>query len=84
MRTHTELSTYNRVLSKRPVDAPKAAEFSALQALAINELQMLYLFVRWADCTDVGYTMHGVGKAGDAFRPVSTKEVLWARKQMMG
>ncbi len=84
MRKCTELSTYNRTLSMRAVDAKRMPDSNVLQSLAVNELQMLYLFVRWAGCTDTGYAMHGVSKTGEAFRPVTTKEVLWAKKQMMG
>ncbi len=56
---------------------------SVLRALAVNELQMIYLFVRWADCTDVGYAMHGLGKTGDAFKPVSMDHVLWAKSRCL-
>ncbi len=68
----------------RPDPDRSVPESNALQALAINELQMIYLFVRWSGCTDVGYALHGLGKTGDAFRPVTMKEVLWAKKHMMG
>ncbi len=66
----------------RPDPDRPAPASNVLQQLAVNELQMLYLLTRWADCTDVGYALHGLRKTGDAFRPVTLKEVLWARKFM--
>lgn len=66
----------------RNVEDARMLSNSALVALATNELQMLYLFTRWAGCTDVGYTMHGCKKKGDAFKPVTFKQVMFAMKQM--
>ncbi len=85
MRRHTDLSGYNRALAMHRPDPDRSVpESNALQALAANELQMIYLFVRWAGCTDVGYALHGLGKTGDAFKKPSYREVMWASKQLMG
>lgn len=79
------MSGYNRALAMHRPDKDRSPVqgMSALQALAANELQLVYLFVRWSNCTDVGYTMHGLGKKGDAFRGPSLKQVIDARKVML-
>ncbi len=79
----TELTAYTRALafsgaySEAPV-LPNAA----LHAMADNELSMIYLLVRWADCTDVGYKPAGMKKRGDAFKLPTHKQVMNAIKWM--
>lgn len=82
-RMATEISVYTRALAfagaydeKAPVDN------SALQAMAENELPMLYLLTRWADCTDVGYKPAGMKKTGDAFKLPTVKQVDFALRFM--
>ncbi len=82
MRRGTELSTYNRAVAfSKQVDG-EALTKSALAALAQNEAQMLYLFSRWAGATDVGYTMHGCKKRGDAFKLPTREQVDFALRFM--
>ncbi len=83
LRRSTDLSAYNRALAMLVPDPNRSLqESNVLKALAANEMQMIYLLVRWADCTDVGYTMHGVSKTGDAFKKPSYDQVMFARKFM--
>ena len=83
MRANTDMSCYNRALAMyNPTEDGPMKEGNALLALARNELQMLYLFSRWACVTDVGYVPHGMGKYGPAFVLPTRKEVDFALKFM--
>lgn len=84
MRRHSPFMDYNRGLAMFKADPDRhAAKSNALQGMAENELQMVYLLVRWAGCTDVGYAMHGVRKTGDAFVGPTRKQVTDAWKAML-
>ena len=76
------MSCYNRALAFTDMRDPNGLDNSALVALASNELQMIYLFTRWAGATDVGYTMHGCKKSGDAFRLPTREQVDFALRFM--
>ena len=76
------MSCYNRALAFTDMGDVNKLEASALVALASNELQMIYLFTRWAGATDVGYTMHGCKKRGDAFKLPTREQVDFALRFM--
>lgn len=84
MRRHSPLADYNRALAmfRKDPDRPEP-KTSALTQLATNELQLLYLFTRWAGCTDVGYALKGLGKRGDVFNGPTRKQVDDALKVML-
>ncbi len=85
MRRSTDLSAYNRALAMFKPDPDRTVqESSVLKAMAANETQMIYLLTRWAGCTDVGYSLGGLGKKGDAFKAPSMDHILWAMKAIKG
>ena len=50
MRRNAPYSAYNRAIAfRRPEEGPFDPG-SALQGLAVNELQMLWLIVKWSEC----------------------------------
>ena len=57
---------------------------SMLDALAANEVQLMYLFVRWSNCTDVGYALAGLKiEPKGAFARPTDKQIQAALKDMM-
>lgn len=82
MRRNTEFSAYNRALAFGGSPDGEVMTNAALRALAANELQMIYLLCAWSNNTDVGCTMHGVGKKGPAFALPTHEEVCYALKFM--
>lgn len=57
VRACTELSTYNRAIARGGV---KNDQGNLLSVLAANEIQMLYLMVKWSGCTDEPYKLAGL------------------------
>ncbi len=84
MRKQTELSAYNRAVAFHCKPDGVKMNDNVLGALATNELQLMYVFARLAGVTDVGYTMHGCKKTGDAFkRPTQARvdaAAKWVRR----
>lgn len=57
---------------------------TVLDAFAVNEVQMIFLFVKWSGCTDVGYSLAGLKiEPKGAFARPTDKQIQTALKDMM-
>ncbi len=79
VRRCTELSTYNRAIA---FNDAKHDQRNLLSVLAVNEVQMLYLMVKWADCTDEPYQLAGLKiEPRGAFERPTMKHILRTVKE---
>ena len=79
MRRNAPYSTYNRAIAFH--EARVGDRDNLLSVLAVNEVQMLYLMVRWAGCTDTGYALAGlkIEPKGAFARPTKSQVMAAAR-----
>lgn len=82
-RTTDITSRYNRALAFHIHDGAKVG-VSALDAMATNEVQLIFLLVKWAGCTETGYSAAGLKIAPEgAFARVTHKQVQRALRDML-
>ncbi len=81
-RTTDITSRFNRELIFHVHKGAKVGT-SALDAMATNEVQLIFLLVKWSGCTEVGYKLAGLKiEPKGAFEKVTHKQVQRALKDM--